>query len=1027
MGNSGVRLQKLRDFTVQIRHPRTDAIVGTGIAVSSDGKIVTCAHVVIAAGVNPREGRPIPGHWQKICESIFGEKPDALKDAKEAELIVYFPEARGGEEKKRRAKVVACFPQHDDDIVLLQLVDGLAPLAPEQIPMLGKAENSLLNGFLSYGFCLFGDRPSGYATGKILGCLPCPEGLSVHAGLVQLESSQITKGMSGSAVLDTEWNLIVGIVSETWFPDATTKHRDTAWAVNARVLSLEPLGLELQDEPYPKRAAPQPKTDIDVARAQVASKLEIGWNNAPTPIPEWVGRVELLKEVSADWVARDKQITGLIGFGGEGKSSLARRWLDDLLVDKSQPKPDGVFWWGFYTKPSVDEFFEAALKYMSGGKIDPRKIPSANMRAQIIGAMLGAGRYLFVLDGLEVMQHQEGDQYGLFKSADLREFLSYLASSGHQSFCLITSRAPVFDLMEYTTYTHRDVTRLSASDGRDLLRNLGVKGKNEALDKVVADWDGHALTLSLLGGYLFERHKGDVTYINEIPPPTADEPRYERVHRVLRRYDEHLTEPERAFLMLFSAFRTPVKELAFDKVFRAKTSTDALNAPIAALNNSDFEAMVKRLVAYRILRFDRGEHHYTAHPLIRAHYLAHLREGKGKEAKDAHERIKDYYLDIAGDMPYQPTLDDLTPLIEVVHHACQAGAYDEAHGIRRDRIDQGERKVLIWELGAYETMLALVLEFFPYSESSQDPQVTDPNNKAWILNTVGLCLMSLGRLGEAGPFYERAIKIALNITEDWHNASRGYQNLAGLYAYLGALASSANAASEALTLARRVEDKENEWVSLATQGWIFHLRGDMKAADTAYKEAETLVRELNPADRYLYGFNGSRYAHHLRRSGKAGYARQVTVANLAICEHGRFLGDLSRCHSVLGDLDADSGQHESARKHYDEALKIARGISHRPALIKGLLARGRWSARLLKDAPAALSDLNEALEYAVQGGYRIYEVDIRIGLALSHLADKDKQTARTEVERAGRMSEEMGYYWGKVDAEEVLAVLDKEG
>ena len=43
------------------------------------------------------------------------------------------------------------------------------------------------------------------------------------------------------------------------------------------------------------------------------------------------------------------------------------------------------------------------LAYMSGGRIDPRKVPSASVRAQVIGAMLGAGRYLFILDGLEVM------------------------------------------------------------------------------------------------------------------------------------------------------------------------------------------------------------------------------------------------------------------------------------------------------------------------------------------------------------------------------------------------------------------------------------------------------------------------------------------------------------------------------------------------------------------------------------------------------------------------------------------------
>lgn len=80
------------------------------------------------------------------------------------------------------------------------------------------------------------------------------------------------------------------------------------------------------------------------------------------------------------------------------------------------PTAGGVFWWGFYENRNVDQFFDSALNYLSGGKIDVKKIPSANMKAQIIGAMLGAGRYLFVLDGLEVLQYQDGDMYGAIRS-----------------------------------------------------------------------------------------------------------------------------------------------------------------------------------------------------------------------------------------------------------------------------------------------------------------------------------------------------------------------------------------------------------------------------------------------------------------------------------------------------------------------------------------------------------------------------------------------------------------------------------
>ena len=86
-----------------------------------------------------------------------------------------------------------------------------------------------------------------------------------------------------------------------------------------------------------------------------------------------------------------------------------------------------------------------------------------------------------------------------------------------------------------------------------------------------------------------------------------------------------------------------------------------------------------------------------------------------------------------------------------------------------------------------------------------------------------------------------------------------------------------------------------------------------------------------------------------------------------------------------------------------------------------------------------MDDLNEALEYALAGGYRIYEADIRVALAWANAVDSSqlsvvsmqsaensRQKTRTEAERALRMSEEMGYYWGKVDAEEVLKEIGKQ-
>ena len=1043
---ANVRLQNLRDFTVQIRRLTGDKIVGTGVIVSTKGEIVTCAHVAKAAlGRHPRQ-------------------------ANGKEIGVYFPQARGGEEKKRCATVAGCFPVHDDDVVLLQLAGGPPPLGPEQIAVLGTAGPARDHTFQSYGYSSIGAYPALYAVGRIIGPIERPSDRLLQADPIQLQSRQLDRGMSGAAVLDEERNLVVGIVAERVFPTTAVKD-DVGYAVDARVLTFDPINFPLREEDLPKRAVPRPKTDIDAARAAVAPDLGMALHGAPPPLPEWVGRDDLLESISADWAAPECHVTGLIGFGGEGKSSLARRWLDSLgnlpsdRFGRHCPTPDGIFWWGFYDRPGVDEFFEATLTYM-GGEVMARRVRSANVRAQVIGAMLGAGRYLFVLDGLEVMQHQEGDRYGLLRSSDLREFLGYFAAPAHESFCLITSRAPLLDLMAYTTYTHRDVSRLSPADGRALLRRVGVVGQDAILFNVVADWDGHALTLGLLGGYLAERHGGNITHIGEIPPPTADEPRYERVHRVLRRYDEHLTEAERAFLTLFSAFRTPVHESAFDKVFRPLLSLPTSpplgqppsSPPLSGGTEGGLPALVQRLVAYRILRHDPRASTYTTHPLIRNHYLAHLTAGDPSTgsgqaaAQDAYARIKDYYLELAGDTPKAggtsrpPTLDDLAPLIEVVHHACRAGAYDEAHRIRRERISQRNRHVLIHQLGAYETALAIRSEFFPNGDTSKEPQVSDPRDKSWLLNGVGLCLMSLGRLDQAVPFYERAVA-GYSDMEDWHNASIGYQNLAGLHAHLGTLAESADAAREALALARRAENKQDEWASLAYQARAIHLHGDLDAANVVFKQAEAVLQEDEPSTHYLDRNPGIWYAEHLRRLGDAVTARRVTEVNLETCERNRWAFLVSMCHRVLGDLSADEGDHESARAHYDEALRIARSITHRHSLIEALLARGRWAARNPKGLgdPSGLSDLNEALVYAVDGGYRIYEADVRVALAWTHLAEaltpsaalragpgpsprgrgEALAAARQEAERAQQMSVQMDYHWGQVDAAEVLAALDE--
>lgn len=992
-----VRLQNPLDFTVEIRSPDFETIVGTGVAVSPE-LVITCAHVV---------------------ESAIGI---SIKNALGKKIGICFPLAGAHKKEARHAIVDNCSTEYEDDIVSLRLIDMSAPIGPEKFAIFGSADNCLGHEFFSYGFSRTGRYPVTWAMGKILGHVQPPADKNLQKWPIQLSSQELDYGMSGSAVLDKEKNLVVGLIAERYFPSGWQKG-DIAYAVDAVVLTLDPFSFKFREDPLPLRPAPKPHIDMEEIGGISIKRLEKALNNAPTSLHEWVGREELLEILNQEWSYSKTRIIGLIGFGGEGKSSLARRWIDDLLNDKSLPQPSGVFWWGFYERPIVDEFFEAAFNYLSAGKSNLLlEYPSSHAKIHFLAGMLTRGRYLFVLDGLEVLQHQEGDQYGLLMSNDLREFLEFFAAPEQNSLCLITSRVRLLDLMHYTTYKHLDVDRLSTIDGCALLRELGVNGSDEDLGKVVEEWDGHALTLSLLASFLTDHQGGNIERIKNISPPTAEEPVYSRVHRILHRYDSHLKEEERTFLMIFSAFRTPVKETAFNKVFRAKKKeTKTINAPIAALDDTTFESMILRLKHYRILRYNGQAHHYTIHPLIRAYYLELLMKGARDELHECHRLIKEYYLDLAINMPKTPTLEELSPLIEAVHHACGCDEYDEANQIVWERISQRENFWLTNSLAAYETGLALMSEFFPNGDYSQEPLVSTQDDKAWILNAIGFVLVNLGDLHEAKPILERANYISLNISKNYHWASIGYKNLSALHSRLGELDKSIDAAVQARDLSFLSKNKCDERDSLARYAWANHLRGNIIEAEDAFQKAEGVEKGIKKD--CLYSLRATRYADHLRRKGDRVSSRKVANLNLKVSQDHCWLASISRSYRILGELEVESGHHEIAQKYYDEALKVARNISRKDILIEALSARGRYIARYRRDFDEALGNLEQALVFATSGGYRLYEADIRTGIAWAYLITGDKEKAKLEAERSKQMSKEMSYFWGTKDAEEVLGYL----
>ena len=209
-----IRSQKLRDFTVQIKNNQTETIVGSGIIISVDGKILTTYKVAMAAlGMDPFK-------------------------AKDEVLGVRFPQSASGP-KDRVATVQACTSESvDDGLVMLQLKDGPASLRPEQVAVIGIADRASEHSFIAYGF----SASQGNAPDSSIGIIQSEEKPKVLHTLksepLELKSSQGATDLPGAAVLDTVLDMVVGLISAS--QDGKTDRMD---ALSTHVLAFSPFNL----------------------------------------------------------------------------------------------------------------------------------------------------------------------------------------------------------------------------------------------------------------------------------------------------------------------------------------------------------------------------------------------------------------------------------------------------------------------------------------------------------------------------------------------------------------------------------------------------------------------------------------------------------------------------------------------------------------------------------------------------------------------------------------------------------------
>ena len=575
---------------------------------------------------------------------------------------------------------------------------------------------------------------------------------------------------------------------------------------------------------------------------------------------ELIGREDETKLLNDAWQKTLRLEKGrphvltFVALGGEGKTSLVAKWVAEL-AGQDWPGCDAAFAWSFYSQgtreqvaASSDLFLKEALTFF-GDEAMAGSAAGAFEKGRRLAQLVGERRALLILDGLEPLQYAPSSPTpGELKDQGVAALLRALAAASH-GLCVVTTRYSLPDLKAFwqTTALEVKLLRLSRDAGVHLLKTLGVTGTAKEFETLVEDVKGHALTLTLLGGFLKRAFHGDIRQRNRVKFEKADE-KMDGGHafRTLAAYEQWLLRDggdegrrEVAVLRLMGLF-----DRAADAGCLAALRSEpipGLTEPLAGLADDDWEFCLSGLEATKLLTVNRDAAgalvSLDAHPHLREYFAKQLREQNPAAWRAAHRRLYGHLCATTqeGD---QPTLEDLQPLYQAVAHGCLAGLQQEVcKKCYYDRILRGtgeEGSYSTTRLGAFGSDLSAVAYFFdqPWNRVSSTFSETW---QAWLLNQASFRLCALGRLTEALEPLQAGVGLGVR-QQLWKGVAVGASNLSVLLLKLGNIAGAVEDADDLCLSPNADAIRFNGWpaaqrlqtLSIKQVAWLRRLRATAK-------------------------------------------------------------------------------------------------------------------------------------------------------------------------------------------------------
>ena len=305
---------------------------------------------------------------------------------------------------------------------------------------------------------------------------------------------------------------------------------------------------------------------------------------------------------------------------------------------------------------SVGDFFEQALTFFGE---QPEDLGKPGKGARLAG-LVRRQRTLLILDGLEPLQHPIGGPLaGRLLDPDLRDLI--LGSGPIQPRPLRAEQSPGPRRPRRPGRTRcaagrpqrpaEDSRREPAAPAPDRGHGQGAGGR-------LREFGCHALSLTLLGRFLFDAHGGDIRRIDRIRDlEKADrltrEERHRTAWKVLEAYEEWLSRARAdgnpatlAVLRLTGLFDRVATADCLDAL-RADPVIPGLTEAVHAMDRDEWNILLRRLERAHLIKLrvaaDDGEAlAIDAHPLVREYFARQLREKRPEAFRAAHSRLFDH-------------------------------------------------------------------------------------------------------------------------------------------------------------------------------------------------------------------------------------------------------------------------------------------------------------------------------------------------------------------------------------------------